>query len=90
MSEKNKKETATDNVRSETKSAWTKKARNVEEPQPIEILAQGANMPAWELAGVRRALGWAEGKQVTQTVFDQALAAFRKRPQGGGRITLCA
>ena len=55
---------------------------------PVEKLAKDAELPAWELAGLMRAAGWAGGKQVTKTVFDKALAAFRNRGQGRGRIAV--
>ena len=53
---------------------------------PVEALAGGRKIPAWELAGLRRAMRWAEGKQVTEAEFDAALERFRNRPQGGGSI----
>ncbi len=58
-----------------------------EELRPVEDLARDAGLPPWEAAGLMRAASWAGGKEVDQKTFDSALAAFRKRPQGGGRIT---
>ncbi|MBW2596984.1 MAG: hypothetical protein JRC93_13665 [Deltaproteobacteria bacterium] len=51
---------------------------------PIEEL--GRDIKPWELAGLMRAAGWAEGKQVTAGDFKLALTKFRQRPQGGGKI----
>ncbi len=56
--------------------------------RPIEDLAQAACVPAWELAGLMRAVSWAEGKQVTEKDFNAALNALKKRGQGGGRIAV--
>ncbi len=56
--------------------------------QPVEDLAKEHGIKSWELAGPMRAAGWAAGKQVTKTRFQQALNAFRHRPQGGGRINI--
>ena len=53
---------------------------------PVEQLADERELPVWELAALRHATGWADGKQVSATEFDQALTRFRNRPQGGGRI----
>ncbi|MBF0454952.1 MAG: hypothetical protein HQL72_09100 [Magnetococcales bacterium] len=54
--------------------------------QPVETLAEQSKVPGWELAGVMRAAGWAKGKQATADIFSQALAGFRNRKQGSGRI----
>jgi hypothetical protein len=51
---------------------------------PVEALA--ADLPAWELAALRRAARWAEGKQVSEAEFTAALDQLRNRPQGGGRL----
>jgi hypothetical protein len=56
--------------------------------QPVAELATAAGVKEWELAGLMRAAGWAEGKECTPEVFARALAAFRARPQGGGRIVI--
>ncbi|MGE4297529.1 MAG: hypothetical protein AB7E47_05815 [Desulfovibrionaceae bacterium] len=53
---------------------------------PVEDLAQERQVPDWELAALRVATGWAEGKQVTGEAFDAAVTKLRTRPQGGGRI----
>lgn len=53
---------------------------------PVKALAGAAGVPAWELAGLMRAAGWADGKQVTPAAFGAAMAKFRNRPQGGGSI----
>lgn len=51
----------------------------------VEEFAEARGVKPWELAGLRRAQGWAEGKRVDASAFDRALAAFRQRPMGGGR-----
>jgi len=53
--------------------------------QPLEKLAAECGMPAPALAGMCRAKGWAEGKQVTATEFESAMTAYIKRPMGSGR-----
>ncbi|NDV18267.1 hypothetical protein GO013_02405 [Pseudodesulfovibrio sp. JC047] len=53
---------------------------------PVETLADTAKLPSWELAALRQATDWADGKQVTQSEFDTALNRLRTRPQGGGTI----
>jgi hypothetical protein len=53
---------------------------------PVETLAEEARIPTWELAALRQAARWADGKQVTQGEFDIALENLRNRPQGGGTI----
>ena len=87
-SEKASKSTA----RTEARVAVEKAAKTEPGPEsqlvPVEELAAGARLKPWELAGLMRAAGWAPGKQVTVKVFEQAVAAFRNRPQGGGKITL--
>jgi hypothetical protein len=69
-------------------SVQPKKSAEPETLTPVEKLAMDADIPAWELAGLMRAAGWAGGKQVTKTGFDKALAAFRNRGQGRGRIAV--
>lgn len=56
--------------------------------QPVAALAAAAGVKEWELAGLMRAAGWAEGKECSPEVFARALAAFRTRPQGSGRIVI--
>ena len=51
---------------------------------PVEELAAG--LPAWELAALRHATGWADGKQVSEAEYAAALDKLRNRPQGGGRL----
>lgn len=69
--------------------AATPRARAVpEELQPVTELAAAAGVRPWELAGLMRAAGWAEGKQCSPSVFSLGLNAFRNRPQGGGRIAI--
>ena len=62
------------------------KKKTEEGLKPVEDLAEEAKLKPWETAGLLRAAGWAEGKQVTKNEFDSVLSAFRCRPQGGGRI----
>jgi phosphoketolase len=61
-----------------------KKADKKETLHPVETLA--ADLPVWELAALRQATGWTEGKQITGADFEDALTKLRARPQGGGRI----
>lgn len=69
-------------ARKKTYSQWPAK------PEIFDIQALGAQnkVPGWEMAGLMRAAKWAPGKQVTQDQFAQALAMFRDRRQGSGRI----
>lgn len=53
--------------------------------QPLDELAGERGMPASMLAGMCRANGWAEGKQVTATEFEAAMTAYAGRPMGSGR-----
>lgn len=53
---------------------------------PVETLAADLKIPAWELAGMMRAAGWAEGKQVAADEFADTLQRFRIRQVGGGKI----
>ena len=64
-------------------------AKSKDKPQapelyPVEVLA--GDLSAWELAALRQAAGWAEGKQVSEAEFTAALDQLRNRPQGGGRL----
>lgn len=54
------------------------------EVYPVEVLA--GDLPAWELAALRQAAGWPDGKQVSEAAFTAALDKLRIRPQGGGTI----
>ena len=81
--------TSIDEKPAEKRQTWQPQASAESETlTPVEKLATDAELPAWELAGLMRAAGWAGGKQVTQIVFDKALAAFRNRGQGRGRIAV--
>ncbi|WP_051294824.1 hypothetical protein [Maridesulfovibrio bastinii] len=51
----------------------------------VAVETLGADIPAWQLAGLMRSNRWAEGKMLTRAEFDAALDNFRKRPLGGGR-----
>ncbi|OIQ51030.1 hypothetical protein BerOc1_02975 [Pseudodesulfovibrio hydrargyri] len=53
---------------------------------PVEDLARNAGVPAWELAALRVGMNWAEGKQVAESDFADALNRLRTRPQGGGAL----
>lgn len=53
--------------------------------QPLDELAGERGMPAPMLAGMCRANGWADGKQVTATEFETAMTAYVRRPMGAGR-----
>jgi len=53
---------------------------------PLTVLAEAANVPAWELSALMMAAGWSEGKMLTAADFGKALSNFRKRPLGGGKL----
>lgn len=53
--------------------------------QPLAELAAERGMPAPALAGMCRANGWAEGKQLDAEEFEQAMEVYRQRPMGGNR-----
>lgn len=53
--------------------------------QPVDELGAERGMPAPSLAGMCRANGWAEGKQVTATELETAMTAYASRPMGSGR-----
>lgn len=61
------------------------KSKAQEKLQPITELAAERAMPAHALAGMCRANGWVEGKQLTDTEFETAMTAYIRRPMGGGR-----
>lgn len=67
-------------------SPAARKKEPVEVLQSVTELAAAAAIKPWELAGLMRAAGWAEGKYLAPSVFAKALAAFRVRRQGGGGI----
>lgn len=54
--------------------------------KPVEDLATEYGITPASLAGLRRATGWAPGKQVSPSEFKAAAEAFRCRRMGGGRI----
>jgi hypothetical protein len=61
----------------------------VPKPAPeelIDLATLGQKIQRWELAGLMHFARWKPGKSVTEKEFDDNLALFRKRPQGGGRI----
>jgi len=51
----------------------------------VEELAENSGLAAWELAGLKRFAGWAEGLQITENDFADALGRFNARTMGGGR-----
>ncbi len=53
---------------------------------PVDVLAAKVKIPAWELAALRQAMNWADGKQVSEQAFREALDRLRTRPQGGGSL----
>lgn len=53
--------------------------------QHVEELAGERGMPSPQLAGMCRANGWADGKQLTATEFETAMTAFISRPMGSAR-----
>ena len=52
----------------------------------VETLAKEKGLKGWELAALRQATGWIDGKQVTDKEFDAALERLRGRRQGSGKI----
>ena len=76
----------------EAVGAMTNESPGARKKEPVEVLqsvtelAAAAAIKPWELAGLMRAAGWAEGKYLAPSVFAKALAAFRTRRQGGGGI----
>lgn len=54
--------------------------------QDIEKLADLSDLRPWEKQALFRAAGWAPGKQVSAAEFNAALARFKKRQMGAGRI----
>ena len=66
--------------------AKKQQAKAKEEELDLAALAEKSALPSWELAGLMQAAGWAPGKQITETAFNDALKRFRNRPLGGGRI----
>lgn len=61
------------------------KSKAQEKPQPLTELAAERGMPNTALAGMCRANGWFEGKQLTGTEFEAAMTAYVRRPMGGCR-----
>lgn len=53
---------------------------------PVEDLAREAGLKPWQLAGLRRACGWVEGKQVTLAEWKAAVLRFENRGMGSGKI----
>lgn len=61
------------------------KSKAQEKLQQLEELAGERGMPATALAGMCRANGWADGKQLTATEFETAMTSYINRPMGSGR-----
>lgn len=61
-------------------------AKKTDQPRLVPLDELAADLPAWELAALRQATGWAAGKQVTEVEYKTALENLRTRPQGGGKI----
>jgi len=57
-----------------------------DEMRLVEEHAYAQGLPAWELAALRQATGWAPGKTVSAEQFGQAVELLRRRRLGGGRI----
>lgn len=53
--------------------------------EPVEVLAERLDTPAWVVAGMKAANGWGEGKQLTEAEFKRAVTAWLGRPMGGDR-----
>lgn len=52
--------------------------------QPIEKLAAAEQTPAYTLAAVKAMSGWGQGKELTLTAYQEAVAKFLKGPMTGG------
>ena len=62
------------------------KSNAQEKLQPIEELAAERAVPLPALAGMSRANGWAEGKQLTGAEFETAMSDYIRKPMGSGRV----
>ena len=61
------------------------KSKAQETLQPLSELAAERGMPATSLAGMCRANGWVDGKQLSGSEFEAAMTAYMKKPMGSGR-----
>jgi hypothetical protein len=61
------------------------KSKAQEKLQPVTELAAERAMPGHALAGMCRANGWVEGKQLTGSEFESAMTAYIRKPMGAGR-----
>lgn len=60
--------------------------KKLEEITLQDVDELGKKLPGWELAALKRAVGWADGKQVSPEDFDTVLNKFRGRATGSGKI----
>lgn len=49
---------------------------------PVEELFERFNTPAWQRAGLMRAMRWASGKRVSEQTLRDALTTWLKKPVG--------
>ncbi|MBU1002790.1 MAG: hypothetical protein KKE73_09730 [Proteobacteria bacterium] len=63
-----------------------KKKTEAEGLYPVDELATINDLAPWELASLKRFAGWAEGRQVSEDDFNNALTLFRGRTMGGGKL----
>ncbi len=61
------------------------KSKAQERLQPVDELAAERGMPAPALAGMMRANGWVDGKQLTGSEFECAMDSYIRKPMGSGR-----
>lgn len=54
--------------------------------RPVEELADEFGTNPSTLAALRRATGWAPGKQVSAADYEAALNSLSNRPMGGGKF----
>lgn len=51
-----------------------------EEMQTIETLALSLAVPEWTMAGLKMAMGWGEGKEMTEAEFSAAMQDWLSGP----------
>ena len=51
--------------------------------EPVEALAKRLATVSWVFAGVCEANGWGAGKEMTETEYSAAVAAWLKMPMAG-------
>ncbi len=52
------------------------------ELRPLAAWAAERRTPVWKVAGLLRHQGWTEDRAVSAAEYDQAVAAFERRPLG--------